>query len=151
MKRTKRLIAFILCLVSIAALMGCSAKEETTEIDIDTLVSELLEKVEFEDELNEIDDTLVKRLYNIESYVKAAVYVSSGATAEEIAVFEFDSEAAAANGLEMAQARIERQKADYEAYIPQEVQRLDNAVVKQSGRYVIVCVSSGDEAKNIIA
>lgn len=151
MKLTKKIITLMLCLVMAAALIGCSSKEEAKEIDIDALASELLEKVEFDDDLNEIDDILVKRLYNIESYVKASVYVSSGATAEEIAVFEFESEAAAAEGLEKAQARVEQQREDYESYIPEEVQRLDNAVVKQSGRYVIVCVSSGDEAKNIIA
>ncbi len=54
------------------------------------------------------------------------------------------------NALQSAQNRISQQKADYAAYNPKEIQRLDNAIVKNTGRYLIVCVSEGDTAKKII-
>ncbi|MGN1080988.1 MAG: DUF4358 domain-containing protein [Acutalibacteraceae bacterium] len=150
METIKKALLFVLSITIIATLFGCSAQNDTTDIDIGYLSNELLEKAEFEDELNAIDDTTIKKLYNIDDYVKASVYLSSGATAEEIAVFEFDSKDTAADGLKKAQVRIEEQKTDFESYIPKEIPKLDRAVVKQSGKYVIVCVSNSNTAEKII-
>lgn len=150
MKTIKKILLFLLSLTIITTLFGCSAQKDTTDIDIGYLSNKLIEKAEFEDELNAVDDTTIKKLYNIDDYVKASVYLSSGATAEEIAVFEFDSKDTAADGLKKAQARIEEQKTDFESYIPKEIPKLDSAVVKQSGKYVIVCVSNSNTAEKII-
>lgn len=150
MKTRKKTLLFLLSLTMIITLFGCSAENNTVAIDIGCLSRELLEKTEFEDELNAVDDAVIKKLYDINNYVAAEVYASSGATAEEIAVFEFDSKETATEGLKKAQARMEEQKTDFESYIPKEVQKLDNAVVKQVGRYVIVCVSNSNEAERII-
>lgn len=151
MKTLKRIFLVLLSILTVTTLFGCSAPNNAINIDIDALSTELLKKAEFEDELNIIDDNMVKKLYNVDNYVKASVYLGSGATAEEIAVFEFDSEKTAADGLEKAKIRIEEQKSGFESYIPKEIPKLDNAVVKQSGKYVIVCVSNGNMAEKIIA
>lgn len=150
MKTIKKALLFLLSITIIITLFGCSAPNDTTDIDIGYLSNELLEKAEFEDELNAVDDATIKKLYNIDDYVKASVYLSSGATAEEIAVFEFDSKDTATDGLKKAQARIEEQKTDFESYIPKEIPKLDSAVVKQLGKYVIVCVSNSNRAEKII-
>lgn len=150
MKIIRKISLFLLSIVMITTLFGCSVQNDMTEIDIGDLSSELLERAEFEDELSAINDTTIKKLYNIDNYTKAVVYISSGATAEEIAVFEFDSKETAADGLKKALVRIEEQKAGFESYIPREIQKLDNAVVKQSGEYVIICISNNNEAEKII-
>lgn len=150
MKTIKKTFIFLLIFTMITMLFGCSEKKDTTDIDISYLSNELLEKAEFEDELNSVDNIMIQKLYNINDFVNAQVYISSGATSEEIAIFEFDSKEMAAEGLKKALDRIEEQKADFESYIPKEIQKLDRAVVKQSGKYVIVCVSNSDEAEKII-
>ncbi len=153
MKARKEGKLILILLVIITVFSGCSGKDDTadmTEIDISSLGSELLEQVEFEDELNLVDDAMVKKLYHIEEFIKAQVYIGSGATAEEIAIFEFDSGEAAAEGLNAAEDRLEEQKENFASYVPKELQKLDNAVVKQAGNYLVVCVSNGDEAEKII-
>ena len=99
--------------------------------------------------MNEIDE-VIKMLYGINDYAQAQVYISSGATAEEIAVFEFSDTNTATNGFQMAQNRLEEQKEDFESYIPKEIRKLDRAVVLKVGKYVVVCVSNGDTAEKII-
>lgn len=150
MKTLKKTLIIILSITMLTMLFGCSAQNKTADIDIIKLCSELLDKAEFEDELSAVDEKTVKKLYNINDYVKAEVYISSGATAEEIALFEFENEKAAADGIEKAQSRIDEQKVDFESYIPKEILKLDNVVIKQSGKYVIVCVSNGSKAEKII-
>ena len=151
MKTIKKILLFLLIVAIITTFSGCSSKNNTTEIDFNALSNELLENIEFKDELTAVDDAVIQKIYNIEDFVRAQVYISSGATAEEISLFEFDSNEKAEEGLKMAMERIEEQKADFGSYIPEELQKLDKAVVKQSGNYVIVCVSSSsDVAEEII-
>ncbi len=143
MKKLLLLPAILLSLFFIS----CNQEKE---IDINQLSSELLQNVTFEDELTQIDAATTAKLYHIENAVNQFVYISSGATAEEIAVFEFSSKDDAAKAVQAAQERLAGQKESYESYMPKEVQKLDNAVLKQTGRYLILCVADGTEAENII-
>lgn len=151
MKTFKRISAFFLIAVMLISCCGCSQKNESVNIDIDALANELLVKAEFEDELSSVDDSIIKMLYNVDDFVNAQLYISSGATAEEIAVFEFDGAEAASEGLKKAEERIAEQRDDFESYVPKEIKKLDSAVVKQAGKYVIVCVSNGGAAEDIIS
>ncbi|MGN0403424.1 MAG: DUF4358 domain-containing protein [Acetatifactor sp.] len=142
---------FPLILISVLMLTGCSGQTDESRIDTNAMVRELLEKVEFEDELNRVEDAgTIKMLYDVDNATEAYVYISSGATAEEIAVFTFENKEAAELGLKKAEERLTVQKENYTSYVPEEVKKLDNAVVKQTGNYVVLCVSEGDEAGKII-
>lgn len=144
----KKIIYICLSLVFCISMSACSAKQE--EIDINKLATTLLEEVNFSDDLNQIDDKMVERLYNINNAVSGYVYVGSGATAEEIAVFEFNNKNEADEATKAALQRIDDQKQSFESYVPKELDKLENAIVKTSGRYLIVCISDGDEAEKII-
>ncbi len=141
----------LMVLAMVLMVAGCSKKSETTTVNIENLANELMENVQFEDELSQVDSDMVEKLYNINNASSSYVYIGSGATAEEIAVFEFKDEESAKQGLDKANTRISEQKDSYATYIPEEVQRLDNAIVKQSGRYLVVCVSDDSKAEDIIS
>ena len=145
----KRMLSFLLALALLFCLAGCGATGGS--LDIQALAEDLLKNGEFSDELWKIDDSMVKKLYNVDDYTQALVYVGSGATAEELALFAFPSEDAAAQGLQKAKDRLESQIADYRTYLPQEVPKLQNAVAEQWGKYVIVCVSPGSACGEIVA
>lgn len=145
----KRMLSFLLALALLFGLAGCGATGGS--LDIQALAEDLLKNGEFSDELWKIDDSMVQKLYNVDDYTQALVYVGSGATAEELALFAFPSEDAAAQGLQKAKDRLESQIADYRTYLPQEVPKLQNAVAEQWGKYVIVCVSPGSACGEIVA
>ena len=151
MKIFKKFFPFLLLIAVGMVFSGCASGNDTAVMDIDALSKALLENIEFEDELTLLDDAMVGRLYDIEDYVSARVYIGSGATAEEIAVFEFDSREKAAAGLKVAVGRVEEQREDFAGYLPGELKKLDNAVAGQYGRYVILCVSGDDSARELIA
>lgn len=146
MKKIKSTLPILILLFT---LYACTKQE--VSINIKDLSDNLLQNVTFEDELTQITKEKAAQIYNIENSVNEYVYVSSGATAEEIAVFEFNNTEDAKNAMQCAQQRIDKQKADYATYNPKEIQKLDNAIIKNTGRYLIVCVSQGDTAKKIIA
>lgn len=86
---------------------------------------------------------------DIEEY---EAYVSTGATAEEIAVIKAKDEATAESMEEKLTERVEAQKNSFANYIPKEVEKLEEAVVYQEGVYVVLSISNDDEkAEEIIS
>lgn len=141
----KKIAAWLLALLM---LSGCAAQPRLA--DPQGLAEALVSRVEFRDELVRVDESIAKMLYGIDTFSNAYVYVGSGATAEEVAVFSFAEEIQAETAVEKAQERIANQMESYAAYIPEEAHRLKNAVVKQYGNCLVVCVSDGDRAEEII-
>ena len=86
-----------------------------------------------------------------EDVTKHAVYVSSGATAEEIAVFEAKDADAAARVKTAVDQRIADLKEGFENYVPGEMTKLNNPVVEVKGKYVLLCIcDKPDEARTVI-
>ena len=132
----------VMLTVLAAAVLLCSCGEQPKDVDIDALAQQIVEGVSFDDALAEIDDSMISMLYNIEGYTDAVLYKGSGATAEEVAIFQMGSSDDAKTALEQAQAHIQSQIDSYESYIPEEVSSLEDAVVPQEGSYVSGVVSA---------
>lgn len=150
MEKMKKAFALVFILVLSAALAACG-KSPSDSIDAQALAQELIEKVEFVDELSPVKSEMVPKLYGIDNAQEAYVYMGSGATAEEVAVFKFASEQDAMDALAKIEQYIAARKDSFANYIPGEVARLDNAVIKQSGEYLALCVSEGNTASDIIS
>lgn len=122
------------------------------QADAGEIGKKLAEDLAFEDELTLADEDMAGMLYGIDAAVQSSVYISSGATAEEIAVFEFETEEDCKEAVSLAEQRIEDQKEAFASYVPKEVKRLDGAVVKQYGRFLAVCVcDDGRKAEELLA
>lgn len=129
-----------------------SAQKDGKQADAGVIGKKLAEDLAFEDELTLADEDMAGMLYGIDAAVQSSVYISSGATAEEIAVFEFETEEDCKEAVSLAEQRIEDQKEAFASYVPKEVKRLDGAVVKQYGRFLAVCVcDDGRKAEELLA
>ena len=71
--------------------------------------------------------------------------MSSGATSEEIAIFEFEDKEVCKVALEKANKRIEEQKQNFKDYMPKEMKKLENAMIKNKNQYLIVCITNHPE------
>lgn len=158
-KNVMRITLGILFL-SMALLSACSSEkpqEETTtalSLDITAVSQAVLDAGVFEDELAAIDTSYSEMLMGIAAsdYTNAIICGSSGATAEMVAVFETTDSDAAASLKEKCEAYVTKQTQSYADYKPAEVDKLDHAVVKSSGQYVILCVAKDYEsAENLIS
>ena len=102
MRKAALVWAVLLLALTISACGG-----KTQAVDVDQLAGELLEQVAFEDELTELDDSMVAALYGVENAQEQKVYLSGGATAEEVAVFRFATEEEAQAALAVLEQRLE--------------------------------------------
>ncbi|MCI8633697.1 MAG: DUF4358 domain-containing protein [Lachnospiraceae bacterium] len=125
---------------------GCASKEEC-QIDIEKLAQRLSSEISYEDHVTLSTEEMALLLYNLQAdqIKEAYLYLSAGATTEEIAVFECSDEKTAITVKKAAEQRIQQQKESVKTYNPKELQRLEQALVQTEGPYVIVSISGDPE------
>jgi len=144
----KKLIVFVLTLVMCLSLFACGSKE----IDVKALADSLKDGITYTDILFDVSDDMISTMYELPETVKGVAYAGSGATAEEVAVFEATDENEAKDVETALKARLDSRADSYASYLPDEVEKIENAVVERCGKYVAMCVSdSPDQASKIIS
>lgn len=130
-------------------LAGCGKEAKT--IDANALADSLVSDIAYDDALESIDADTASIYVDIPEGVEVIMYMGSGQTAEEVAVFTAPDADTAATTKENVQQHLDDQTASFEDYIPEEAKRVEDAVLEQKGNYVILCVSGdSDSAKEII-
>lgn len=141
----KEICMIILIIVIISGVLLFTNKDKNITIDINKLSQDIIENIKFEDELNKMDKETVSKLYDINTFTSQSVYMSSGATAEEIAIFEFENKDECRIALEKVNKRIDEQKQNFKDYMPKEMKKLENAIIKKKNNYLIVCITDNQE------
>ncbi len=141
MRTMKKLIPAVLA--AILLLTACGG-EEAVSLNMDNLANRLMQEITYEDTISETTPEMAQMLYGYADgqVVNCKVIISAGATTEEIAIFECADDQAVADVEAGAKARIEAQKVSVQSYKPEEMTRLDAAIVQVSAPYVIVSISS---------
>lgn len=128
---------------------GCSSSAKT--IDAAGLAKSLATEIAYDDTLEELDADEVAMYMDVPDGVEAVMYMGSGSTAEEVAVFTAPDEETAKTMLDNVQSFLDDQAESFEDYVPEESKRVGNAVLEQKGKYVVLCVSGdSDAAKEVI-
>lgn len=138
----KRFLLGVLAAVMVLAA-GC-AKKAVTDLDVSAVADKLMSEIKFADQMTNVDGKTILKIYGLEdsSVKEVKAYESTGATAEEVAVFEAKDEENAKTVKDAAEQRIEDQRLGFEDYQPKEMEKLKTPVLEASGKYVILCVSN---------
>lgn len=147
-----RVIAVIATVMIGAGLLaGCGSKKA---MNTDEVAGRLLGEITYQDSLTKTDLDTAGMFLNLSGIevTSAAIYESSGWTAEEIVVMECASTADADKAKAMMEARVEEQKTNFVDYVPEEMEKLNAAVIVESGNFAVLSVSDeSDKAKSILA
>lgn len=144
MKRmTGRVGAAALALLLAVSLAACGEKA-AKEFDAAATPKALVDAGVFSEELEALEEDVLLRLYELdESKVTACTgFASTGLTAEEVAVFEMVDETAAKEAEELLQAHLDYQVESNEEYRPQEMPKLEKAVVERRGNTLLFLVAA---------
>lgn len=143
----KKIVIFLLSLSIFSMMCGCGTEVSIGEdepIDIHAMASDLQTGLTFEDSLSELNTDVGLNYYGISNdMVKDSVVIlSTGATAEEIAIFEARTKDYA-KVIELAcNTRKEKQYVSYSDYKPEETSKLDHTIVKTNGNIIVYCVAN---------
>ena len=135
---------------------AASAKSsQAAVVDVTKIADRLLNEIKYDDKLAEAEKESLDVIYPglPKDKIKAMkIYVSSsGGTSEEIAAFEANDEETAKEIETKLKERVETHNTSFKNYVPEELKRLENALVILKGNYVYLSVSGDpDKAKSII-
>lgn len=154
--RLKKLWILLAVMVLFLFPAGCSTHGSFSGASADPqkIADQIRSSVKFTDQFSEMSSDAAVKRYGIGAgeIVSCAVYVGTGATAEEISVWKAKDKNAAQTILKKAQEFIEKQKESYADYQPAEVPKLNSAVLRSKDTVVVACVSADNEsAKRVIA
>ncbi len=137
-----------------AATVSTSGSAASESLSLKDIADKLYKEIKYDDELSPMDDGLFESMYPeipADAVKDKVIYLSTGATAEEIACFEANDDAGADTIEKGLNARVEAQTKSFTDYVPAEVDRLGKAVIVKSGNRVYFSVSGDpDKAKSII-
>lgn len=156
--KKKALLLFTILLVLSLALSACesgadkdSAKmnDKLQQATADEIGDYLLKTVKFEDTLTKVGQDLMKKFYLVEAkdFDEATLYVPIY-SAEEIAVVKIkNNDSKELEKLtKIFEERLEIQRAAFNVYRPEEIKKIDEAVIYSEGNTVIFVVSNDKKA-----
>lgn len=154
MKRIAASAAAIL--MALTLFSGCSQTgSKTITAPTDEVAQKLMDSLSFEYPLNQLPEDAANKIYKLDGEIleEQTVYVGTGgALADEVSVWRVKDEKDAKTVQEAAEKRVENQKISFKDYVPEEMPKLEKAVIQVDGDTVILCVSSDPEkAKEVIS
>lgn len=153
MNRVKIAVCALMITV-LTVLSGCGSSKAGTDADAKTIGSDLLNKITYADEMTEMDYDTASMIISLSdvNVVDSVIYESTGATAEEIVVLKCGSSDDAKKASEAFKQRVSEQKESFQDYVPEELTKLNAAVIAVSGDFAVLSVSDDpDTAKEIIS
>ena len=143
-----RFAAFTAAAAAAFALTACGSQNK--ELDPAAVAENLLENVTFASELEKASDTTASLMFSLPEGAEIVLYMGNGAYSDELAIITCADEKDADAAEQAVEQHLSDVKASFEDYIPEEADKVDNAVSKTVGKYVIVCVSGDENAASAI-
>ena len=137
---------------SSAASESSSSAEAHAEIDINAVADALKSEVSFAGNMVTANEELAKISLSIPDGSEGAMYIpESEQVADAFGVYKCADEAKAEELVNGINGYINDSKDEMQKYIPEEVPKLDNAIIKKSGSNVVFCITSDNaKAKEVI-
>ena len=151
----------LLLLLPALLLTGCASQEPTTDataIDLGNAVAESqpeeftqgLIPLSMDPELGTSEEleTYLLTAYGLErsDWTDAAAAYSQGFQANELAVIQLSEESNVAEAEQSLAAYVERRKAEFTGYAPEEAAKLEDALLLRQGRWLLLVVCPDPEA-----
>lgn len=146
----KKVLSAILAALLILTLVACG-DSSAKSVDVQALADALKSGVTFEDTMSAVaSDELAFSLSGMPENYTAAAYRADAITSEEIIVVQTESKddaAAVKTALETHLAEVKDQASKYQ---PEELARLDGAILNVYGNCVVLCVTADTDGANAI-
>lgn len=150
----KKILSFLLIFSLVFVLFGCGKTSDTTSdtstanlkensTSVDEIAAALLAQIQFDDVIEENEnDEKTCDTYGFDSSLVADIarYVGSGATAEELAIFDCIDSSAIETIKTAIDERIQYLHDGYSDYGPEQVPEIDSAIVITHGNFLIFCI-----------
>ena len=146
----KKILAALLAAMMLLTLAACGGNSGTKTVDVQKLADDLKENVPYSAEM--IADAVEELNYKMDppEGTTMAGYIADGNAYDMIVVGQCASEEDAKTLYANVQTYVSDLKTEAGRYSPEEVARLDGALLRQTGTLVVLCVSDDTAAVTAI-
>ncbi|HIV62400.1 MAG TPA: DUF4358 domain-containing protein [Candidatus Butyricicoccus avistercoris] len=140
--------------LSAALLLFSGCSNNKVELDPSTAVEKMSEEITFTDQFAPLDSENANRVYGVDADLveDSTAMVGSGATAESIAMFKAVDAKSAQDIEKQLEVFIDGYIEGYSDYKPEEVPKLESAIIERKDVYVVLCISAdNDAAKKVVS
>ena len=143
-------LAVILIIIIVAVILFLQKNKENIQINIEGLAEEITKSNAFEDQLEKIDSEMTMQDYNFstDEVEQLVSYQGSGATSEEIVILQVKGKNNINSVKEKMNTRLSERKEAFESYLPEEVGKIDDSILRVEGNYIILCVAKDANTVN---
>ncbi|MDR3765647.1 MAG: DUF4358 domain-containing protein [Butyricicoccus sp.] len=130
-------------------LTACGSKLNIVPADA---IQEMKEQIAFTDQFETLDREGACRVYGVDEELvdDSAALAGSGATAESLSVWKAVDAKSAEQVEEELQVFVDGYIEGYSDYKPEEVPKLESAIMSREGQYVILCISADNAAAETV-
>jgi len=140
----KKLRIVLVALLSMLLLAACGGKEESKEVNAvpSELAKKIAETAVTSDTLGEVSADIMASTYFVDTtkIEASSAFFSTGASACEAAVIKCKDSSYTAEVKKLLETRVKNQTELFSSYNAGETKKLENAIIKTSGNYVVLCV-----------
>ena len=135
--------------LSAALLLFSGCSNNKVELDPSTAVEKMSEEITFTDQFAPLDSENANRVYGVDADLveDSTAMVGSGATAESIAMFKAVDAKSAQDIEKQLEVFIDGYIEGYSDYKPEEVPKLESAIIERKDVYVVLCISADKKKK----
>lgn len=140
----KKFLSVFISILLLSSLAACGGETNTVKDFAVEDAGTLLESGAFTESLTGIDTEVACTRYGVDpaTVTSGAVYGSTGATAEELAVLTFDSAAHAEDAKKAVGYWLEDQIEAMASYLPLEVSKLEKTILEVRGASLLLVVAN---------
>lgn len=135
-----RLTVSALLLMLVLAMTGC--KKQKTEIDAQNILFGLLNQVAFDTELEQVGNNAVLYFPELPETTVIQLYTGSGYFADEVALLTLPNAKECRDAMDVVKEHVKEMREQFMFYVPEELNKIDHAVICQSGRYIFLCITN---------
>ncbi|MEE0420779.1 MAG: DUF4358 domain-containing protein [Lachnospiraceae bacterium] len=144
-------LAAVMMVFSLTACGGKGSAKEVTA-SADELAKKLAEETVTSDKLSAVSSDILASTYfvDMDQVEDSAAYLSTGASSCEAVVIKCKESSYTSEVEQLLKKRVESQSTLYASYAPDEAAKLDSAIIKVSGSYVVLSVADDTEKASSI-
>ena len=156
MRKLKKLLLLAVCCAFTALLFtACGKKSDSGSADVSVDVNQLCKDLEgtIDSEVSEVSNDVIASTYffDMDKIEAAAAALNSGSNACEVVVLKCKDASYVSEATDLLKNRVESQSTLFASYNAPEVAKLEAAVLKTAGNYVVFCVTDHtDKAEEIV-
>lgn len=128
------------------------AKRADGTLDTGAFAGTVIKKVDFDTKLEKMEDSVAQSMITTASEnTRTELYMGEGTSADELLIVTVEDEDQMDQEIENVQKHLTDMRQSFQDYLPKEAKKIDDAVILQSGKYIVACVSGDkDTAGSVI-